>query len=378
MADTTELTLAATDVLEFKAPEDLTLTKLAPEDQQKVREYAGKINVLNASETLQFGATAQQKLSVFADTALANVKNKDAGVVGQTLTDLVGQLQGFAPDTGKKSGILGLFKKTSNSIQNLKTRYDKVENSVSKVADNLTDHRLQMLRDIAMLDRLYNENVEYYKQLCFYIVAGREKIETLRGVDMPEAQKKAEQSGEPVDAQKANDLSNAIDRFEKKVYDLELTRQISIQMAPQIRLVQNNDALMAEKIHSTLVNTLPLWKSQMVLALGLANSQAALEAQRYVTDATNKMLRDNAQALKIGTIETAKESQRGIVDIETLVETNQALIDSLSEVANIQAEGRAKRIAAERQLLQLETELKNKLLEQRNTRPVDVLAEPKG
>jgi len=367
----TDLTLRGTDVLEFKAPEDLTLTKLAPEDQTKVREYASKINVLNATETLQFGATAQQKLAVFADSALSNVKNKDAGQVGQTLTDLVGQLQGFSPDSGKKSGILGIFKKTSNQIQNLKLKYEKVSVSVTKVSDTLEDHRVQMLRDIALLDRLYNENVDYYKQLCFYIVAGREKIDTLRNVDLPEAQRKAQESGEPVDAQRANDLSNAIDRFEKKVYDLELTRQISIQMAPQIRLVQNNDALMAEKIHSTLVNTLPLWKSQMVLALGLQNSKAALEAQRFVTDATNKMLRENAQALKMGTIETAKESQRGIVDIETLVETNQALIDTLSEVANIQAEGRAKRIAAEKQLLLLEHDLKQKLLDQRSLRPAE-------
>ena len=367
----TNLSLTTTDVLEFKAPEDLTLTKLSPEDQEKVRKYANDINILNATETLQYGATAQQKLAVFADSALANVRNKDAGQVGQTLTELVGQLEGFSPTSEKKGGLLGIFKKTSSQIQNLKIRYEKVETSVGRVADTLEDHRVQMLRDIAMLDRLYNENVDYYKQLCFYIVAGREKTETLRSVDLPEAQRKAQETGEPSDAQRANDLSNAIDRFEKKVYDLELTRQISIQMAPQIRLVQNNDALMAEKIHSTLVNTLPLWKSQMVLALGLQNSKAALEAQRFVTDATNKMLKENAEALKIGTIETARESQRGIVDIETLVETNQALIDSLSEVANIQAEGRAKRIAAEKQLLQLEQDLKQKLLDQRALRPVD-------
>ncbi|MDR1570112.1 MAG: toxic anion resistance protein [Oscillospiraceae bacterium] len=366
MADN-ELTLKSTDVLEIKSPEDLTLTKLSPKDQQTVREYAAKIDVRNAAEVLQFGAQAQQKLTVFADTALANVRNKDAGVVGQTLTELVGQLQGFAPDTKPRGGLAGIFHRATNQIQSLKARYEKVEISVGKVADTLEDHRLQMLRDIAMLDRLYDENVEYYKQLCFFIVAGRDKLDTLRAVDLPEARRKAQESGDPSEAQRANDLDNAIDRFEKKVYDLELTRQISIQMAPQIRLVQNNDALMAEKIHSTLVNTLPLWKSQMVLALGLENSRAALEAQRYVTDATNKMLRENAAALKQGTIETARESQRGVVDIETLVETNQALIDSLSEVANIQADGRAKRQAAEKQLVQLEDQLKQKLLQARDS-----------
>jgi uncharacterized protein YaaN involved in tellurite resistance len=362
-----DLTLTQTDVLEMKSPSDLTLTQLSVKDQESVRAFAQKINVRDTTEVLQFGAEAQRKLTVFADSALANVRNKDTGVVGQTLTDLVGQLQGFSPEPEKSKGLLGIFKKTSNQIQSLKARYDKVEVSVNKVADTLEDHRLQMLRDIAMLDRLYDENVDYYKQLCFYIIAGREKLDTLRKVDLPETRRKAQESGEPSDAQRANDLSQAIDRFEKKIYDLELTRQISIQMAPQIRLVQNNDALMADKIHSTLVNTLPLWKSQMVLALGLSNSKAALEAQRYVTDATNKMLRQNAEALKIGTIETARESQRGIVDIETLVETNKALIDSLTEVQNIQQEGRNKRIAAEAQLRQLENELKRKLLEVRDS-----------
>ncbi|MDR0395801.1 MAG: toxic anion resistance protein [Oscillospiraceae bacterium] len=366
MADN-DLTLTQTDVLEMKSPSDLTLTQLNPKDQESVRSFASKINVRDTTEVLQFGAEAQQKLTVFADSALANVRNKDTGVVGQTLTELVGQLQGFSPEPDKAKGILGIFRKTSNQIQSLKARYDKVEVSVNKVADTLEDHRLQMLRDIAMLDRLYDENVDYYKQLCFYIIAGREKLDTLRAVDLPEARKAAQLSGEPSDAQRANDLSQAIDRFEKKIYDLELTRQISIQMAPQIRLVQNNDALMADKIHSTLVNTLPLWKSQMVLALGLSNSKAALEAQRFVTDATNKMLRQNAEALKQGTIETARESQRGIVDIETLVETNKALIESLTEVQNIQREGRSKRIAAEAQLRQLENDLKQKLLEARDS-----------
>lgn len=367
MADN-EMTLVNSDVLNIKTPEDLTLTSLSPQDQASVREYADKIDVLKAQEVLLYGDKVQQKLTVFADGALANVRNKDTGVVGQTLSDLVGQLQGFAPDTKPHGGIMGLFHKASNQIASLKNRYGKVEVSVNKVSDVLFDHRKQMLTDIAMLDRLYAENVDYYKQLCFLIVAGREKLDKLRSVDLPDAQRKAEMSGEPADAQAANDLANAIDRFERKVYDLELTRQISIQMAPQIRLIQNNDSLMADKIQSTLNNTLPLWKSQMVLALGLENSRAALEAQRRVTDATNRMLRENAAALKQGTIETARESQRGIVDIETLVETNQALIDSLSEVANIQADGRTKRQAAEKQLVEMEDQLKRKLLEVRSSR----------
>jgi uncharacterized protein YaaN involved in tellurite resistance len=358
-------TLKSTDVMAFRTPEDVTLTKLSKEDQQTVREYAAKIDVRNTTEVLQFGAQAQEKLTVFADSALANVRNKDTGAVGQVLTDLVTQLQGFGPEKKASKGVLGIFHRASSQISNLKVRYDKVEVSVAKVADTLEDHRLQMLKDIALLDRLYEENVSYYKQLCFFIVAGREKMDTLRKGDLPEALRAAQESGEASEAQRANDLGNAIDRFEKKIYDLELTRQISIQMAPQIRLVQNNDALMAEKIHSTLVNTLPLWKSQMVLALGLENSRAALEAQRQVTDATNRMLRENAQALKQGTIETARESERGIVDIETLVETNQALIDSLTEVASIQQQGREKRVAAEQQLVQLEDQLKKKLLEVR-------------
>jgi len=366
MADTMDQTLT-TDVLDVKKPEDLTLTQLSEKDQANVRQFVSQIDVKNATQVLQFGSEAQQKLTVFTDTALGSVRNKDTGAVGETLSNLVAQLQGFGPAAQPPKGILGIFKKASNQIATLKARYDKVEVSVSHVSDVLEDHRLQMLKDIALLDRLYDENLDYYKQLCFYIIAGQEKLQELRSVDLPEAMKAAEASGEPADAQRANDLAAAIDRFEKKIYDLELTRQIAIQMAPQIRLVQNNDALMAEKIHSTLVNTLPLWKSQMLLALGLENSRAALEAQRNVTDATNRMLRENAAALKQGTIQTAQESNRGIVDIETLVETNKSLIDSLTEVAAIQQAGREKRAQAEAQLRQMETELKQKLLELHKT-----------
>ena len=368
--------LQGVDVLEIKTPTDITMSQLSEKDQAAVREYADKIDVTNTSEVLQYGSTAQQKMTVFADTALQSVRTKDTGAVGETLTGLVSQLQGFGADGTEKKGIFGIFRKASNQITSLKSRYDKVSVSVDQVANTLEDHRVSLLKDIAMLDRLYDENVEYYRQLSFYIVAGREKIEKQRANDVPKLREKASQSGDPVDAQSLNDLEAAIDRFEKKVYDLELTRQISIQMAPQIRLLQNNDSLMADKIHSTLVNTLPLWKSQMVLALGLENSRAAIAAQQAVTDATNKMLRQNAEALKQGTIETAKANERGIVDIETLVETNQKLIESLTEVESIQREGREQRAAAEQKLRQMEDELKSKLLEIRDRPTQTVRTEP--
>lgn len=349
-----------------KMPEDITLGQLSEKDQQAVRDYAEKIDVSNASEVLQYGSAAQQKLTVFADTALANARTKDTGVVGDTLAGLVAQLQGFAPAEEKK-GFLGLFKRTGNQLATMKARYDKVSVSVDEVANNLEDHRISLLKDIAMFDRLYEENAEYYRQLCFYIIAGKEKIEALRTNDLEAARAKAAQTGDPADAQAANDLAAAIDRFEKKVYDLELTRQISIQMAPQIRLLQNNDSLLADKIHSALVNTLPLWKSQMVLALGLENSRSALKASQAVSDATNQMLRQNAEQLKQGTIATAREAERSIVDIETLVATNQSLIETLTEVENIQTEGRAKRAEAENKLQEMEDQLKEKLLSVRQT-----------
>ncbi len=356
----------AVDVLEIKTPKDITLVDLPEKDQAAVKEYAGKINVTNAAEVLQYGAAAQQKLTVFADTALASVKTKDTGAAGEALSGLVAQLQGFSADGGEKKGIFGLFSKGKAQIATMKARFDKVSTSVDQVADTLTDHRQGLLKDIAMLDRLYDENVDYYRQLCFYIVAGKEKIEGLRANELPALNAKALETGDPADAQVASDMAAAIDRFEKKIFDLELTRQISIQMAPQIRLLQNNDSLMADKIHSALVNTLPLWKSQMVLALGLENSRQAIAAQQAVTDATNKMLRQNAEALKQGTIETARATERGIVDIETLTATNQALIESLTEVASIQREGRAQRMAAEQKLREMEDQLKQKLLEVRD------------
>lgn len=363
--DQNNLDTQGVDVLAVKQPTDITMTDLSEKDQAAVKAYADKIDVTNTSEVLQFGSAAQEKMTVFADSALQSVRTKDTGAVGETLAGLVAQLEGFS-DSGEKKGFLGLFKKASHQVATMKARYDKVSVSVDQVANNLEDHRVGLLKDIAMLDRLYDENIEYYRQLSFYIVAGQEKIKSLRENDLPALQTKAAESGDQVDAQNASDMSAAIDRFEKKVYDLQLTRQISIQMAPQIRLLQNNDSLMADKIHSALVNTLPLWKSQMVLALGLENSRAAIAAQQAVTDATNKMLKQNAEILKQGTIETAQANERGIVDIETLVETNQKLIESLTEVETIQREGRAQRMAAEKQLQDMENQLKQKLLEIRD------------
>ena len=357
--------LESVDVINVHMPEDITLLDLPKEEQTKVRAVAQQIDVKNAAEVLQYGSTAQEKLTVFADTALQSVRTKDTGVVGETLVDMVGQLQGFGGDGGKK-GIFGFLNKSAGQIQALKARFDKTSVSVEKVATILTDHRYTLLKDIAMLDRLYEENVAYYNELCMYILSGKEKIGELRETDYVELHKKAEETGDPADAQAVSDLAEAIDRFEKKIYDLELTRQVSLQMAPQIRLLQNNDSLMADKIHSALVNTLPLWKSQMVLALGLENSRAAIEAQTAVADATNKMLLQNAEVLKQGTIETAKASNRGVVDLETLEQTNQALIDSLTEVQNIQRTGREQRAAAEGRLRQMEDSLKQKLLEMRD------------
>jgi len=351
----------------LEKPQDLTLMQLPQEDQNAVRQIADQIDVTNASEVLQYGAAAQQKLTVFADTALQNARAKDAGVAGDTLANLVGQLQGFG-DSGERRGILGIFKKGADQVVTMKARYDKVSVSLDSVAAKLEDHRMNLLRDIATLDRLYDENADYYKQLCFYIIAGREKMEKVQNEDLPRLRDKATETGDPVDAQAASDMAAALDRFEKKVHDLELTRQISVQMAPQIRLLQNNDSLMADKIHSALVNTLPLWKSQMVLALGLHRSREAIAAQKAVTDATNRMLRENAEVLKQGTIETAKASERGVVDIETLTATNQALIDSLTEVESIQREGRAQRAAAETKLREMEDQLRTKLLEVRDSR----------
>ncbi len=340
----------------------LDMSSLTPVEQQQVLEFAGKIDVTNANQILQYGGAAQRKIAGFSETALANVRTKDLGETGDMITSLVMELRGFEIDE-KESGFLSFFKKGSNKIQMLKVKYDKAEANVDKIAQSLERHQIQLLKDVAMLDEMYSTNLVYLKELAMYILAGKKALKEAKEVTLPEFVAKAKASGLPEDAQNANDFANLCDRFEKKIHDLELTRVVSIQMAPQIRLVQNNDTLMAEKIQSSLVNTIPLWKSQMVLALGMAHSQKAMEAQREVSDMTNELLKKNADKLKMGTIETAKESERGIVDIETLQHTNQRLIETLDEVLKIQNDGRTRRRQAEAELGKIEGQLKQKLLE---------------
>ena len=328
-------------------------------------EFAKQIDIRDANVVLQYGAAAQKKVSSFSESALEKVSNKDLGAVGEMMTSLMVQLKGFNADAEDKGGFLGLFKKGSRKIAAMKARYEKAAVSVDQIANMLEDHQVTLLKDIAVLDKMYETNLAYFKELTMYIAAGKKRLEEVRSTELVELREKAQRTGLPEDAQAANDLANMCNRFEKKLHDLELTRNISIQMAPQIRMIQNNNSLMAEKIQSIIVNTIPLWKSQMVIALGLAHSQAAMEAQRAVSDTTNDLLRRNADALKLGTLETAKEAERGIVDIETLQYTNQSLISTLDEVLKIQQEGREKRKAAEAELARIEGELKNKLLELR-------------
>lgn len=344
----------------------LDKSQLTPEEQKLVSAFAQKIDLTDTNQVLQYGAGAQKKIADFSGSALANVRTKDMGEVGGMLTDLVTELKGLEIKPEEKKGFFGFLKKTNNQISALKTKYDKVELNVDKITTTLENHQIQLMKDIAMLDKMYEQNLNYFKEVSMYILAGKEKLKSVKQNELRLAREKAQLTGLPEDAQAANDLANQCNRFEKKLHDLELTRMISIQMGPQVRLIQNNDSLMAEKIQSSLVNTIPLWKSQMVLALGLAHSQQALEAQRSVTDMTNQMLRKNAEMLKMGTIETAKESERGIVDIETLQQTNQALISTLEEVRRIQSEGAQKRRAAEAELGRIEGELKQKLLELRD------------
>ena len=339
--------------------------ELTPEEQKVVDEFIAKIDLTNTNHILQYGADAQQKIADFSDTALESVRTKDLGKVGDSLTDLVKELKGFSALEEKK-GFLGFFKKAADPLAQLKIKYDKAENNVEKVVEVLEGHQVTLTRDIAVLDELFKANATNFKQLSMYIVAGKQKLKEAYEVTLPELQAKAEASGAAEDAQIANDYAQMLNRFEKKLYDLDLTRTVSMQMAPQIRLVQNNDTLMIEKIQTTLINTIPLWKSQMVLALGIANSEAAVSAQKAVSETTNELLRENAEALKQTTISVAKESERGIIDLETLQETNQKLIDTIDEVLNIQTEGREKRKAAEAELYKMEQEIKNKLLEVRN------------
>ena len=340
-------------------------TRLSPEEQKAVDDFAEKIDVTNSQMILQYGAATQKKIGDFSEAALDKVRTKDLGATGDMIASLVTELKGFDAQEESK-GIFGFFKKTSNSLEALKAKYAKAETNVEKIEGMLEGHQVQLLKDIAMLDKMYQMNMVYFKELTMYILAGKKKLKKTREVDLKAAMEKAKASGLPEDAQAARDLADMCDRFEKKLYDLELTRNVSIQMGPQIRLIQNNDTMMAEKIQTSIVNTIPLWKSQMVLALGLAHSQQAIEAQRAVTDMTNELLKKNAAALKTGTIEAAKESERGIVDIETLQATNKSLIETLDELSKIQSEGRAKRAAAEVELGRIEGELKQKLMELHN------------
>ena len=340
-----------------------TKNELTPEEQKIVDSYVSQIDLNNSQLVIQYGAGAQKKIADFSEGALNNVRTKDMGEIGDMLTGLVAELRGFSAEEDKKGGFLGLFKKGQAKVNDIMTKYDKTEANVNKVVKAMEGHQVTLLKDIAMLDKMYETNLTYYKNLTLYIMAGKEKLAIAKRDELPRLLKKAEESGLPEDSQAASDYASMIERFEKKIYDLELTRNISMQMAPQIRLIQNNDTMMSEKIQSTLVNTIPLWKSQMVIAIGLNHSTQAAKAQREVTDMTNELLKKNAEALKIATIETAKESERGIVDIETLTHTNQTLIDTLNEVVQIQADGRSKRAEAEKELSRIETEMHTKLIE---------------
>ena len=337
--------------------------KLSPEEQKMVEDFAARIDVANSQMVLQYGAATQKKVGDFSEAALDKVRTKDLGEVGEALASLVGELKNFDAEEEESKGFFGFFKKAGNNIDQLKTKYAKAETNVERIEAMLEAHQVQLLKDIALMDKMYQMNMLYFKELTMYILAGKKKLAQVRANELQQAMDKAKASGLPEDAQAARDLSDMCDRFEKKLYDLQLTRTISIQMGPQIRLLQNNDTMMAEKIQTSIVNTIPLWKSQMVLALGLAHSRQAIDAQRAVSDMTNELLKKNAAALKQGTIDTAKESERGIVDIETLQQTNKSLIETLDELAKIQTEGKQKRAAAEQELGRIEGELKQKLME---------------
>ena len=335
---------------------------LTEEERKTVDEFASKINIEDPAHVMLYGADAQKKVSEFADSILAGVKNKDAGNVGDMLSSLIGELKTFEDSAEEPKGIRKWFVSAEKYVESLRSRFDDVSKNVENIASMLESHQVQLLKDVSMLNHLYDMNLDYFKELTMYIAAGEKRLKEVRETDLVALRAKAQETGDAMDAQKAGDLDAALDRFEKKLHDLKLTRQISLQMAPQIRLLQNNDSLLIERIQSTLVNTLPLWKNQMVLALGLQHTQAAVKAQRAVTDMTNDLLKKNAEKLKMGTIETARESERSIVDIETLVQTNQSLIDTMNEVVKIQAEGRQKRIEAEKTLYEMEKELKNRMI----------------
>lgn len=355
------------EAAEVEVPvEKLELSKFSEAEQAAIRQFASTIDVTNSEQIMAYGAAAQKNISEFSGAALNSVRTKDLGETGEMLSDLVVQLKSMDFDgQEEKKGFLGIFKKAKANIDSLKAQYDKAEVNVDKIANSLSTHERTLLKDVAMLDKMYEKNQAYYKELTMYILAGKLRAEELREVELPKLKAKAEETGLPEDAQAANDFANMIGRFEKRLYDLELTRIISLQMAPQIRMIQNNDTIMAEKIQTSLVNTIPLWKSQMVMALTMHHSKQAMEAQREVSDVTNQLLKKNAEALHQGSVAIAKEAERGIVEVETLKKTNQELIASLEEVRQIQEEGRAKRAAAEEELGRIEGELKQKLLELR-------------
>ena len=337
---------------------------LTPQEQKIVEDFAAKIDVENTAQILQYGAGTQKKMADFSDAALANVRTQDLGEVGELIVSVVGELKGF--DAEEEKGFFGFFRKQANKLENMKAKFADAEVNVAKIGDALQDHQIRLMKDSAVLDQMYQQNLAYFKELTMYILAGKRKLSEVRTGKLAELQAKAQLSGLAEDAQAARDLSDKCDRFEKKIHDLELTRQISIQTAPQIRMLQNNDTVMVEKIQTTLMNTIPLWKNQMVLALGIAHSTEAAAAQRQVTDVTNQLLKQNAERLHMASVETAKEAERGIVDIETLKETNAKLIKTFDDVMKIQADGRAKRLAAESEMLKMENDLKQKLLQIRN------------
>lgn len=346
---------------EAAVKKEMEETILTPEEQKVVADFAARIDIENTNQILQYGAGTQKKMADFSDAALANVKTQELGEAGDLIAEVVGELRDF--DATEEKGIFGFFKKQSNKIEAMKNRYAKAEVNVQKIVDSLQEHQIRLMKDSAMLDKMYQQNLNYYKELTMYILAGKKKLEEVRNGRLSQLETKAQISGSAQDAQEAKDLDSKCNRFEKKLHDLELTRTISMQTAPQIRLVQNNDTTMVEKIQTTIVNTIPLWKSQMVLALGIAHSTEAANAQRKVTDLTNELLKKNAEALHMASVETAKESERGIVDIETLKKTNADLIQTLDDVMRIQKEGRIKRQQAEVEMQRMEAELKSKLLE---------------
>ena len=358
--DAPELVMKEETVLQQTQPE----TILTPEEQKIVDDFAAKIDVENTTQILQYGAGTQKKMADFSDTALANVRTQDLGEVGDLITGVVGELKGF--DAEEEKGLFGFFRKQANKLETMKNRYAKAEANVEKISDALQQHQVRLMKDSAVLDKMYEQNLAYFKELTMYILAGKQKLEQVRSTKLRQLEETAQRTGLAEDAQAARDLSEKCLRFEKKIHDLELTRAISIQTAPQIRMIQNNDTVMVEKIQTTLVNTIPLWKNQMVLALGIAHSTEAAQAQRQVTDITNALLKQNAEKLHMASVETAKEAERGIVDIETLKKTNAELIQTLDDVMKIQAEGRAKRQAAEIEMAKMENDLKTKLLQIRS------------